>query len=257
MKTLTKLSSAIALAFIANSASAITITATNDGTILANAIAGSGVSISNVSYSGASSTASGVFVGGGNLGFDSGILLTTGEVSCANAPSSTGTCGNANGQSTSLKFDFSSSNGNVFFRYIFGSEEYNEFVGTSYNDLFELRVNGVNIATLPNGGGAVSINNVNNSKNSEYFRDNTTGAYNTGYDGLTTVLTAQITGLTGLNTFEFFISDAFDQSYDSGVFIETGTFSDTPPNEVPEPGSIALLGIAMLGMYGAKRSQRR
>jgi hypothetical protein len=256
MKNTIKLASAMALSFLASSASAITITSTTDGAVLASTIAGAGVNISNVSYNGASSTASGIFTGGGNLGFNSGILLTTGNVACANAPSTSSACGGS-GTTTSLKFDFSSNNGNVFFRYIFGSEEYNEYVGSSFNDLFELRVNGVNIATLPNGGGAVSINNVNNNTNSAYFRDNTSGGYDTGYDGLTTVLTAQLTGLTGLNTFEFFIRDVGDDDFDSGVFIEAGTFSDTPPVDVPEPSSIALFGIAMLGMYGAKRSKRQ
>lgn len=103
----------------------------------------------------------------------------------------------------------------------------------------------------------MSINNVNNNTNSSYFRDNTSGIYNTGYDGLTTVLTAEISGLTGLNSFEFFIRDVLDSNLDSGVFIEAGTFSDTPPTDVPEPGSFALLGIAMLGMFAAKRSLRR
>lgn len=247
---------ALTMSLAASSASALVVSASNDATALANALGGSGITISNATLSAASATGAGTFTGGAaSVGFNSGVLLTTGTVNCAPGPNSSASCGGS-GFTTSLKFDFTSDTGDVFFKYVFASEEYNEYVGSIYNDSFELLLNGVNIALLPGGAGAVSINNVNNNVNSSFYRNNSgVGSLNldTQYDGLTTVLIAQATGLTlgSTNTFEFRISDLGDSAWDSGVFIEAGTFSSTNP--VPEPAGIALFGLGLLGLLAAKR----
>jgi hypothetical protein len=252
LTTLSTLVSTLLLSLAAGSASAITVTANNNATALANALGGSGITISDATLVGATDQATGTFANGGAIGFDKGVLLTTGTVACAPGPNTQTNCGGG-GAITSLKFNFTSDSGDVFFKYVFASEEYNEYVGGGFNDIFELRLNGMNIALLPGTAGVVSIDNVNNGINSGYYRDNNLATIDTQYDGLTTVLTARAFGLTGLNTFEFLIRDNGDSSLDSGVFIEAGTFSSQDPTDVPEPGSLALLGLGLAGLGAAKR----
>lgn len=237
---------------------ALTVSASTSATDLVNTLVGSGISTSNATLSVASSTAAGTFAGGNSvsLGIDSGVLLTTGTVTCAPGPNTSASCTGA-GTTTSLKFDFTTGSGNLFFNYVFASEEYNEYVGSGFNDSFQLLLDGVNIALVPNGGGVVSINNVNNNVNSAYYVSNSSpnnSNLDIQYDGLTTVLQAAVSGLTaGVHTFEFLIADVGDSSWDSGVFIQAGSFSDT---SVPEPTSLALLGLG-LGFVGMARKYRK
>ncbi len=136
----------------------------------------------------------------------------------------------------------------IYVNYIWGSEEYNEWVDSLYNDKFFLFLDGsTNIATLP-GGTAVEIDSVNNGDNPAYYRDNTVLGLDLQYDGLTTVLTASATGLSaGVHSFEFRVEDLGDDIYDSGVFVSGGTFS-TEPSSVPAPGTLALLVLGLAGM---------
>ncbi len=268
------------------------ITTSNNMTptqMVQNVLLGSGITVSNVTYTGyANGIATFNAPTAVNLGFTSGLYLTTGSY-LANDPLGTG--GGSDGpfgpssnfqsisQSTSfppnngdpdldlllqqvgsastsndaavLEFDFVPQSDTVKFRYRFGSEEYNEFVpstgGLAVADVFGFFLSGVsvplpktNIALLPGTTTPVSIFTVNNGNafgpssgpcnNCTYYTDNTNGGIDVTYDGLTTVLTAIHPVICG-ETYhiKIVIGDAMDEIYDSGVFLEAGSFSTNNP----------------------------
>lgn len=117
-----------------------------------------------------------------------GIIMTSGNITVAPGPNSSGSSSSANNDGTTdadlqalttnnltgmskLEFDFLSVSGNVQFEYIFASEEYPEFVCSNYNDIFAFFLTGThpvtqvtstwNIALIPGSTLPVSINSVN------------------------------------------------------------------------------------------------
>lgn len=263
---------------------ALDVTPTGDASVLANTILGSGISISNISYTGGAN-ASGTFSNGlsSGLGIDAGIVLTSGSASNAAGPNTADNTTTDNGLSgdsalnslipgystydaTILEFDFESAGGNLFFNYVFASEEYNEWVGSAYNDVFGFFLDGVNVALIPGTSTPVAINNVNSGSNSAYYNNNDYGdfggapPYNLEYDGFTTLLTASVLGLeAGLHTMKLAIADAGDYILDSAVFIQAGSFSDVPtnPDPIPEPSTWLLLGSGLAGLALYRRRHKK
>lgn len=279
-----------------NNAMAISVTSTSDGALLVNTILGSGVTVSNINYSGASG-ASGTFTDGlsSGIGIESGIVLTSGNASLIdNINNSDRAIGN-NGlpgdsdlgalvpqttyDATVLEFDFVSSGGDLFFNYLFGSEEYNEYTNTAFNDVFAFFMDGSNIALIPGTTVPVSVNNVNggnplgtNASNPDLFNNNDLSDggpfFDFEYDGFTDVFTAQALGLSaGTHHIKLAIADSGDYILDSGVFIQAGTFSDLPtpptppppppPPSIPDPSAALLLGSGLIGFAGFRRKFKK
>ncbi len=130
----------------------------------------------------------------------------------------------------------------VAFNYVFASEEYNEYVD-QFNDAFAFFIDDENIALIPGTETAVSINNVNQEDNSEFYINNDDCQNNpascpvpdTQMDGLTTVFsTAEIEVVPGQSYhLKLVIADALDYVLDSNVFIPHGSFKIVS-NEPPE-----------------------
>jgi hypothetical protein len=258
MRKLVAFASVVSI-FAASPAYAVDTTVSTDANALATSLQGPGVT-----FTGATLTSNGPEVGlfsngAAALGIDSGIVLTTGGLGCVGSSNTSTQCTGASGSASSLALAFTATSTDLFFNYVFASEEYNEFVNQGFNDTFSLLLNGpgfsnVNLAVLPGGGGVVSIDNVNNGSNSAFYRDNTVLGLPIQYDGLTTVLTAQALGLTigSSYTLTFGITDNGDTVLDSAVFIQGGSVGVvTPPTGgVPEPGTWAmmLLGFGAIGL---------
>ncbi|HVD97630.1 MAG TPA: choice-of-anchor L domain-containing protein [Cytophagaceae bacterium] len=201
----------------------------------------------------------------GGLGIKKGLLMTTGDVMNALGPNNTSSAMTAwgasgdqqlnelTGDSTNdacvIEFDITTASTQISFNYIFGSEEYPSFVDVGYNDVFAFFLSGPgitgskNIALLPNSNTAVSIDNVNDHDNSVYYHDNGTGENGDGgtliqYNGYTVKLRAEADVLPCYTYhLKLAIADGYDDLYDSGVFIESGSLTGT--GEILFNGSLA------------------
>lgn len=141
--------------------------------------------------------------------------------------------------STFIQFDFIPSSTQITFNYLFASEEYtSSFPCGNFSDGFALLIkpvgapNYTNMAILPGGGGPVSVTNIVPATpyscgpiNAAYFAGHNTANIETNFAGRTIPLTATATVVPGqAYTFKMVIADASDSSYNSGVFIEGGSF---------------------------------
>lgn len=273
MKTAAHYSALLAGLILSASSQALIITPENNGATIANTIVGSGISVSNVSYTGASG-ASGTFTGGNSsgLGIDQGIVLSSGQANIAQGVNNSTSAGvNSNGagyapltllagattyDATVLGFDFEFDGGlggDLFFNFVFGSEEYLEYVNKGFNDVFGFFVDGTNVAIAPGTSDPISIDNINTTKNSSLFVDNTAAIYSTQMDGFTSSMQINIKNLTtGKHRMEFAIADVGDHVLDSWIFIQAKSFSNQPTS-VPEPSGLLLLGLGLLGLVVARK----
>jgi hypothetical protein len=268
----------------------IVVTPSGDATMLANTLLGPGITLVGTptltgGNLGNANSSAGTFTNGltTGIGIASGVLLTSGQanlVTNSNASDShTGDFGGGGDatlntlvgggtlDATVLTFDFTTNTGDLFFQFAFGSEEYNEYTNSTYNDVFGFFVDGTNIALLPSTTTPISINNVNGgnpygsgASNPGYFNNNDPsngGPFHAfSYDGFTDVFTVSALGLSvGVHTIKLAIADRSDRALDSGVFIKAGSFVQVNPNlGVPDvSASFALLALSFATLMGLRR----
>ncbi len=227
--------------------------------------------VSNISALGNEALSIGQFKKGTNsINVKDGIILSTGAIGLARGPNidnESGTFFNIESNDpdlsqlatstlfdvTGIEFDFVPLDDRVSFRYVFASEEYCEFVGTSFNDVFGFFVSGpgingsfdnnaINVATITALDGTtenVSINNINHLNNETFYVNNitTTDAQNCEipyvptfqelieYDGFTIPLTASFKVIP-CETYHIrlVIGDVGDANLDSAVFLQSNSF---------------------------------
>ena len=248
-----------------------------------NILLGGGVDISNITFSGDDNQIGSFNSENSNIGLNSGVVLATGDVGVAIGPNNAGGSGLGGGNfgvndpdldqlstfdtndAAILEFDFVPNGDSVVFRYVFSSEEYNEYVCGSVNDAFGFFLSGpgingpfsdnaVNLAIIPGTNIPVTINTVNNGtsgsngtpsqceqvspdwdQNAAFYIDNEFNGdpNSTQFDGLTVVLTAATSVECG-ETYhiKIAIADAGDTAFDSAVFLEADSFTS--------PGSISV-----------------
>ncbi|HOH83849.1 MAG TPA: choice-of-anchor L domain-containing protein, partial [Bacteroidales bacterium] len=222
-------------------------------------LVGSGVTVSNATFNGSAALINSNQVGnfttaGGattQLGFTGGIILASGNAADAIGPNSSGSSGVGTGSGSDpdlqslvtstiydkavLEFDFIPLSDTIKFRYVYGSEEFDEFCNSSYNDAFGFFISGPgitgpftgnakNIAVMPNNpANYVTINNVCNAGATYSWLNS--GVY-LQYDRLTYIYTAWCL-VQPCQTYhiKLAIGDAGDSAFDSGVFLEENSFT--------------------------------
>ena len=267
--------SALAFAF-AFSFAALAQTTDQSYTIeeyVTDVLIGDGINVSNITFTGSEEQIGYMSGAGGVFSVDAGVILSTDNAlnltdPACGANACTGCLGGgidqdlldvANsvppliGQSFTvssvndlciLEFDFEAAGDSISFNYVFGSDEYLEWVNSTYNDIFAFFLSGpgitgpyaspagfpdgaINIAQVPDSDPLlpITISSVNDVTNPIYYIDNFN---NEGIciDGYTQTFTAEAQVQCGeIYHIKLAIADGSDGALESFVILEDGSFS--------------------------------
>ena len=259
-------------------------------TLVGEVLLGTGVEVFDIEFNGGDAAAPNIqmarFSGGSSIfGMESGIILATGGASVAEGPNNFPSAHVPLPLGTSLHaepdleiltapaavrdvavltFSFVALGDVLRFRYVFASEEYNEYTCSSYNDVFGFFISGPgitpdgpfengaqNLARIPGTNIPVAINTVNQGfagefgtsmicqvqnpnwqQHSLYFIDNENNPdpATTQFDGYTKPFYIEVPVICGETyRIKLAIADAVDDKNDSAVLIEANSFASIPP----------------------------
>lgn len=259
------------------------------------------VDVNSITYTGHVSARGFFFSGSSSINIEEGVMLSTGNIANSAGPNNAYNTGNSFGLNfvdpdladmvnsnsiydvSSIAFDFVPTTDKISFEFVFASEEYCEYVNSTYNDVFGFFVSGpgingpfsnnaANIALIPNTTDYIAINSVNHLLNSTYYLNNIPAAQhsqipstlqcsnhpmNNGvaiqdieFDGFTTVMTV-LTEVIPCETYhiKLAIADVGDHYFDSAVFLKASSFNagETAVVSTLVPGGSSSSNVAYEG----------
>ncbi len=228
--------------------------------LVKEALLGQDMNVSGVIFRGARNSRGSFTCADCAIDMKEGVVLSTGTVDRLQGPSKNGSYSGMNNtpgdndlevyargttfDAAVLEFDFVANSEIMSFRYIFGSEEYDEYVGSPFNDVFAFILTdkstdeSTNLATLPSTNIPVTINTINYNRFDEFYIPNQRwqasedAKYTIELDGFTQPLVAYAKVVPGkIYHIKIGIADVNDAHLDSGVFIEGGSFKSQSVDE--------------------------
>jgi hypothetical protein len=193
------------------------------------------------------------------LQLDQGVVLTTGEAISWNAGDTSEitempwglpgddelfyrVAGSFTKDAAVLEFDVFCVNGQLVIDYQFGTEEYDEYVTSGFNDAFMINVDDVTVSLLPDGSDIVGVQSVNLSENRHLFLGDDEDIDANGmvdpayestkveYDGITVRLRANALVTAGASHHvRIVIADVNDDLRDAALFLSQGSLKTIQP----------------------------
>lgn len=236
-------------------------------TTMINLLAGPGLSVSAPTFTGTDAQA-GQFSGFAFLlgsDFDEGVILSSGNVVSVIGPNTADNTSNrinassvndpdlGNGVYDRSKLSFTAvpTFDVLLLDFVFGSDEYTEYVGDSFNDVARIRVNGTNCALTP-AGDEVRINNINpgSVNNAGLYLNNDPNdggvVFDTAMDGFTRRLSCRVPVIPGLPaTVTVGTADVFDNQLNSWILFRAESMRSEPANDFGDaPDTYATLAAS-------------
>lgn len=224
-------------------------------------VPGNGIVIKNVRYAGMPAALGEFAYPDAKKVFGSGIVMSTGKASdmaAANTNPKTSTVNGSAGDknlyalaggrtfdAAVLDFDFMADKDSLAFNFLFASEEYHDYVGSTFNDAFAIVITGPgmpagkNFAVLPGTTQPITVNSINPNQNRQLYVDNNPFTLvgkineqvkaglnqdvlnNFSFDGMTKVFSVGCRiQPKQIYHFQMSIADAGDGTVDSAVLLE-------------------------------------